>query len=288
MGYNLRQGLVGGDVFQNSKISRRHFLNKTASMTAGFYLLPYGLGLSATQALGATEQSTFFDAEEYKVLSSLCDQIFPKATTFGAVRYIETLLTAFDTNPPKIYAGGPYSGRASYSKNGSVTNQFPENSFAQYLPLNRIQETTWRLKIYGSRSMPGGWWNQKMDGHVTGLRDIVKEGLKAATDNGNEIPGWGNTSIEFQKSVKPLIVEACFCAPEYGGNQGLEGWKLSHFTGDNQPLGYSFYNETTQKYQEHPNFPVSTYDNQDVQKMSLFTRTLCSLIARFHGGRIYR
>ncbi len=259
---------------------------------AGFYLLPYGLALSESASAneGAIQDESlgFFTQEERQALGLFCDRVFPKATSLGAVCYIETLLTAFDTNPPKIYAGGPYSGRNPFSKNGAPTQEYPKNSFVEFLPLNRVQEATWRLKIYGSGSIPGGYWNEKAAGGVVGLRDLIKAGIKNATQSNDKSPDWGRASSAFQKTVSALTVEGCFSAPEYGGNQNIQGWNLSYFPGDSQPLGYSLFDETTRSYKERSDSPLSTFDEHDPRKMGFITRVFCSLIAVFQGGRVYR
>lgn len=269
------------------------FLSRSAGLGAGFYLFPLGLSDSANAselpAPGTFDKSLgFFTEEERATLGLLCDGVFPEASSLGVVYYIETLLTAFDSNPPKIYAGGPYSGRNPFSKTGIPTKEFPKNSFVEFLPLNRVQEATWRLKIYGSRSIPGGYWNEKVAGVVIGLRDLIKTGIQNALTGADKTPDWGRTSSQFQKAVTALVVEGCFAAPEYGGNQSSQGWKLANFSGDSLPLGYSLFDESTQTYKERSDSPVSTFDENEPEKMGLVTRTFCSIITVFRGGRVYR
>jgi hypothetical protein len=260
---------------------------------AGFYLFPLGLSDSADASELAApvvldSSLGFFTEQERMTLGLFCDRVFPKATSLGAVYYIETLLTAFDSNPPKIYAGGPFSGRNPFSKSGVPTKEFPKNSFMEFLPLSRVQEATWRLKIYGSRSIPGGYWNEKVAGEVIGLRDLIKSGIQNAIQEDNKIPDWGRTSSHFQKTVTALVVEGCFSAPEYGGNLENQGWKLASFPGDSLPLGYSLFDESTQSYKERSDSPVSTFDKNDPRKMGVMTRIFCSVITVFRGGRVYR
>jgi hypothetical protein len=261
-------------------------------MGAGFYLLPYGLAssssASAREGVGPPVTAhEFFSAEERQTLATYCDDVFPKASSFGAVVFIETLLTAFETDPPKIFAGGPFSGRSPSSKDLPPA-QVPENSFTKFLPLNRVQEAAWRLRIYGSKSIPGGYWNEKAAGPVLGLRELIKTGIQDARSDGGQPLDWGKTSSLFQKTVRTLVVEACFSAPEYGGNQRLEGWKLANFSGDSQPVGYSSFDITTQTYKEKPDSPVSAFDDQDPRKMGWVSKLFCTVITRFRGGRIYR
>src|SRR6185437_15230606 len=121
-------------------ISRRNFLFRAAGTGASFYLFPHLLAPKLAQAddspLPASGSApVFFSDPERGALASLCNQIFPDAAQLGAVDYIETLLTAFESDPPRIFAGGPYSGRKPFSQNGEATNQFPPDSFQEFEPL---------------------------------------------------------------------------------------------------------------------------------------------------------
>ncbi len=55
-------------------------------------------------------------AQEYRILEAACDRLIPADDTPGAVAagapdYIDGLLGAFLFDPPRIWAGGPTSGR---------------------------------------------------------------------------------------------------------------------------------------------------------------------------------
>jgi hypothetical protein len=221
------------------ELSRRSFLTKSAASSASFYLLPHAIALKSASA-GEPGQSPgprlgFFSDEEFSVLEQLCEQVLPDSTQMGAANYIENLLTAFEVDPPRIFAGGPFSGRKPYP---GATHEFPENSFKNFIPLSRAQEVSWKLKLYGSTAFPGGWWNEKIYGPRKGLRELFKEGIAAAASDDSG-PALGRTSSEFRATIRELIVEGCFAAPEYGGNHDLQGWKLASFPGDSQPLGYT-------------------------------------------------
>ena len=58
----------------------------------------------------------WFSDEEFAVLRAVCDRLIPEDETPGAVsagvpEYIDGLLGAFLVDPPRIWAGGPTSGR---------------------------------------------------------------------------------------------------------------------------------------------------------------------------------
>ena len=58
----------------------------------------------------------------------------PGAREAGVVGYIDALLSAFDTDPPQIYAGGPFSGRHGGD----------HDDFADFQRLSTLQEHHWR------------------------------------------------------------------------------------------------------------------------------------------------
>src|SRR2546421_599553 len=54
--------------------------------------------------------------DEYRVVQAACARMIPSddgpgATEAGVVDYIDGLLGAFELDPPRIWAGGPFSGR---------------------------------------------------------------------------------------------------------------------------------------------------------------------------------
>ena len=245
---------------ENSKFTRRQFVGRAVFFGASVVLSPYGIlnfseTANASDLLASITAGTFFTEAQRALLATFSESIFPGAVELGAVAYIETLMTAFDSNPPKIYAAGPYSGRNPYSKNGQVTTVFPNNSFQTFMPLTRYQEAAWRYKLYGSKGLPGGGPNDAITGKQKGLRDILTQGLDQAAASQS---GFASMSKEFRESLTELVLEGCFAAPEYGGNKGLAGWRLVQFEGDSQPLGYSMYDPNSKVYNERPESPLST------------------------------
>ena len=96
-------------------LSRRQFL-RAAAVVLGLLALPY----SRAERAWARAKGRFFTRSERATLDALCDRIIPPddapgAAALGAGRYIEIMLTAFDGGgTPRIYAGGPFSGRNPY------------------------------------------------------------------------------------------------------------------------------------------------------------------------------
>jgi hypothetical protein len=161
----------------------------------------------------------FLTETERTTLAAVVDRLIPPrgdhpgAAALGAVDYIDTLLDAFSFEPPRIWAGGPFSGRAG-----------GEASFDQFHDLSRVEALTWRTRIEGSRSVPEREWN----GPVRGWQEIYREGLASS-----EPPP------SFEALVYQHACEACYGGPEYGGNRDLGGWTAVNFPGDVQPRGYT-------------------------------------------------
>ncbi|HEY0250932.1 MAG TPA: hypothetical protein VGC41_05365 [Kofleriaceae bacterium] len=106
--------------------------------------------------------------------------MLPGASSASAVRYIDTLLSAFEVDPPKIFAGGPYSDRnALPNADGTASQKFPPNDFETFLPLSRVQDIAWRMRVLGSAATPGGDFNDAVLGPTVGYRDIYAQALAA-------------------------------------------------------------------------------------------------------------
>ena len=73
-----------------------------------------------------TEQRTLVAAAD-RLVPPLDDH--PGAAALGVAEYVDTLLAAFSFDPPRIHAGGPFSGRHG-----------GEASFGDFLPLSRLEE----------------------------------------------------------------------------------------------------------------------------------------------------
>src|SRR5439155_12984308 len=113
--------------------------------------LPVGCGSSSNDQPPAL--NGYFSDDERAMLSALADGILPPddqpgGASFGAVAYIERLLTLFDhgDDPPFVLASGPYSGRQPFANDdGTVGTSKPPDDFAHALALDRVTEHAWRL-----------------------------------------------------------------------------------------------------------------------------------------------
>jgi hypothetical protein len=176
-----------------------------------------------------------FDAGSYAVLAAACERLIPPfgehpgATALGVVDYIDGLLGAFAVDPPRIWAGGPFSGRHG-----------GDASFSSFLRLSPTEELAWRIRIEGSRGIP----EREFNGPVRGWQERYRDGITAL---GSDFPTLSpeaqdarlDRDPEFKKLLYEHACEGAYAAPEYGGNRDLKGWEAIAFPGDIQPRGYT-------------------------------------------------
>jgi len=268
-------------------VSRRQFLKALALVLAAF-ALPF----TRAERGYARARGRFFTRRERQTLEALCDRVIPPdhdpgAQALGAVRYIEGMLTALDRGRPRIFAGGPFSGRNPFPDNsdGTPSRRRPRNRFKQSLPLTRLQELRWRAELFGSGAVPEV---QPLDAHyggpLKGLRDVYREGLAKVDEVAVTVAGAPFAELEaaqqdevfamlddgafardprrgddtFVDLVIRHTLEGCFAPPEYGGNRRRAGWAMLGLEGDSQPLGYSIFSEAAAGYEERADHPMST------------------------------
>ncbi len=109
----------------------------------------------------------WFTDAEFAVLRAACERLIPEdetpgATSAGVPDYIDGLLGAFLVDPPRIWAGGPTSGRHG-----------GEAAFARFHRLGRLDELAWRTRIEGSQGIP----EREFNGPVRGLQERYRTGL---------------------------------------------------------------------------------------------------------------
>jgi Gluconate 2-dehydrogenase subunit 3 len=177
----------------------------------------------------------YLSDDDARILAAAVDLMIPPAgehpgaAGLGVVDYIDGLLGAFRFDPPRIFAGGPFSGRAG-----------GDASFAEFLPLRPIEELAWRIRIEGSQDQP----EREFNGPVQGWQEIYREGIAAL---GTDFEQAGDAEqrrrlasvAEFRDLLYGHANEGCYGAPEYGGNRDQQGWRAINFPGDVQPRGYT-------------------------------------------------
>ena len=135
----------------------------------------------------------------------------PGASALGAAGYIDMLLGAFGFDPPRIFAGGPFSGRAGGDAN-----------FEPFLPLSRGEELAWRTRIEGSQGVA----EREFNGPVIGWQQQYRDGLAAlGTDFSEQDGDEQDRRLDADPAFKHLLYkharEGCYGALEYGGNRDL-------------------------------------------------------------------
>jgi hypothetical protein len=175
----------------------------------------------------------FFSEDEYAVVEAACALLIPTdedpgALEAGVADYIDGYLGAFMVDPPRIWAGGPFSGRHG-----------GEAGFARFHTLSARDELAWRTRIEGSADRP----EREFNGPVVGLQQRYRDGLAALGPDFAAVDAVEQRSrLKANPGFTALLYEhACegmYGAPEYGGNRGLAGWRYIGYQGDVQPRGY--------------------------------------------------
>ncbi len=185
--------------------------------------------------MSAGDQLRFFTRAEYEIVAAAVDRLIPPVdahpggAALGSVDYIDGLLGAFTFDPPRIWAGGPFSGRAG-----------GEASFANFTELSALETLAWRTRIEGSQGRP----EREFNGPVRGWQEIYRAGIANlgadfATLPGDEQDRRLDADPEFKHLLYEHACEGAYGPPEYGGNRDTEGWRVIQFPGDSQPRGYT-------------------------------------------------
>ncbi len=176
----------------------------------------------------------YLTATQYAILEAVCARLVPgddapDGAEMGAADYIDTFLGAFTFTPPRIWAGGPFSGRFGGA-----------SSFSEFETLSPAEELAWRTRIEGSLGIA----ERERLGPVIGLQETYTRGLgqlgeeflaldpAAQDDRLRELE-------DFTHVVYEHVCEGLYGAPEYGGNKGLAGWRYLNYEGDVQPRGFT-------------------------------------------------
>ena len=189
-------------------------------------------------------EGTVLSPARYEILIAAMDAIIPGdpsspgATIANAAWYLDQLLGAFSVDPPRIFAGGPTSGRHGGG-----------DDFARFQPLTRLEELRWRTFIEGSLGLAEREWN----GPVIGLVERCETGLDALDSAARS--GRGGAFAALSVRARAAVLDAAdetFVAllyehaaigtygdPVYGGNEGMSGWRAIDYEGDRQPIGYT-------------------------------------------------
>jgi hypothetical protein len=172
---------------------------------------------------------------EFATLRAACAQMLPSsadnpgAEEAGVAEYIDTLLGAFSFDPPRIWAGGPTSGRMG-----------GDARFTTFHRLTALDELAWRMRIEGSLGRP----EREFNGPVVGLQERYRAGLAALGADFTEVDGKEQRQrLIADEDFRSLLWEHCcegmYGPPEYGGNRNGVAWAAIGREGDVQPRGFS-------------------------------------------------
>lgn len=215
-------------------------------------------------------KGAYFSNDEWDAIDIASETILPDiARAAVVVRYIDNLLSAFDHSPPTIFAGGPNSGR-----------QGGDDDFKAFLPLNRVRELAWRMRVTS--------WRDQYKQALAMIADQAggKFASLAPDEQQHIVDDVGSTLTDWYTAFTEHVIEGAFSAPEYGGNDQLVGWKAARYDGDSAPLGHATFDGT--QYVDRADQPTSTATPGDTteafDKDALQVLTLAALGS---GGKQY-
>jgi hypothetical protein len=270
-------------------LSRRQFLQALGAATV-LLAAPW----TRVERTWAAARGRFFTATERRSLEALVDTVLPPdgdpgAADLGVVHYIERFLTAFDARVPRLYAGGPWSGRNPFIDydSGTPSRRRPRNALRRFVPPTRLQALYWRWELFGTSGLAADEQtlvaplDAQLGGPLRGLRDLYREGLVqldalSRTQEGaaflaldeaararvrdtarRTFPADPRRGRNFIDLVIQHTIEGAFSVPEYGGNRRAAGWALTGLEGDSQPLGYALYSRSDDAFHQRADHPLS-------------------------------
>ena len=148
----------------------------------------------------------------------------PGAREADVTGYIDSMLGALgalDGAAPLVFAGGPWSNRHTSGP----------DLMAQFMTLDPVARIAWRRRLQG-------WQDQYTTGVATLDRLAGGDFTTASRAKQDKILAMSSVS-SFTSLLFEHTVEGLYAVPEYGGNQGLAGWKDIGYPGDSQPRGYT-------------------------------------------------
>ena len=152
----------------------------------------------------------------------------PGAREAHAADYIVVLLGALQDDPPKVFAGGPFSDRRGSKR----------DDMAHFLPLNDAVREHWRARLDDLMAVYRdglGRLDALAGGDFTAASPADQDAVLAQNPRVRHLPAGnsGFTDLLFQHTI-----EGCYSVPEYGGNASGAMWQSIEFPGDVQPRGY--------------------------------------------------
>lgn len=228
---------------QSVTFSRRAFVGSAAAGAASFGFLPLLRSLPASTVAAAFAQRSelrWLTEHQAAVVVEATARLIPGpsdvegettggAREAGVVNYIDLMLGAYMEDPPRIFAGGPFSDR-----HGGASNDM-----ATFVPLAPWEDELWRSRI----DQIGEWYIVGIDG----LDEAAGGDFSAVTPERMDeilaadivLPEELQPPSGFRRVLFEHAVEGTYAVPEYGGNAGLVGWSGIGYAGDVAPEGWT-------------------------------------------------
>lgn len=171
--------------------------------------------------MSPSDSSTWLDAQQHRAVAAAMDLVIPSdgvspgAGQAGGADYVDALLGAFAADPPRVWAGGPFSGR-----HGGRAD------FEHLLELGPWEALAWRTRIEAWQAV-----------YTTGLTALGDDFADA--DGAARAERLSNTDDEFRDLLFTHACESLYGDPVYGGNRDRAAWAAIDFRGDSQPAGYT-------------------------------------------------
>ena len=206
------------------ELSRRGFVLGSLASPLVASIPRWAWGIDVPLAFFDDHQAAVVEAATARLIPGPTDDILeadhPGAREANVVGYIDALLSAFEVDPPRIYAGGPFSGRQ-----GGVSNHFE-----RFVTLSALQERYWRSAV-----------TELQGTYVAGIAalDAAASGDFSAADALTQDLRLAADATGFRDVLFDHAIEGWLAAPEYGGNEETTGWVEVRFRGDVCPIGYT-------------------------------------------------
>jgi len=217
----------------SGRVRRRTVIGALPVAVASAAVLGAG---GCTSSASTTRSWRFFTSQQAAVVTAATARIapgpaddpaeagHPGAREADVTGYIDTMLGALgalDSAAPPVFAGGPWSNRHTSGP----------DLMARFMPLDPVARIAWRKRLTA-------WQDQYRNGIATLDRLAGGDFTKAPATVQDKILA-GSAASSFTALLFEHTIEGLYAAPEYGGNQGLAGWKEIGFPGDIQPRGYT-------------------------------------------------
>jgi Gluconate 2-dehydrogenase subunit 3 len=148
----------------------------------------------------------------------------PGAREADVTGYIDSMLGALgslDGAAPPVFAGGPWSNR--HTSGPDLMSRFGA--------LDPVARIAWRRRLTA--------WQQQYQQGVATLDKLAGGDFTKVSHAKQDAILAGSAASTFTALLFEHTIEGLYAVPEYGGNQGLAGWKDIGFPGDIQPRGYT-------------------------------------------------